>query len=266
MKYYESLFPWLTDYLGENVDDLLSSKNDDIKTDIEKYDPVQSYMTDIEYTKLSPTKRNQIALNRYWSSKKTSWQIGRDYERYIGFLYEMRGYKVQYYGIEKGYEDLGRDLVCIKNGSIEIIQCKYWSKSKNIPIRENHINQLFGTTVKHFIDLSSQNKLENFLLEYRKKTIKASLITSVFLSETAKKFATSLGINFIENLDFDFNYPSIKCNINLSTKEKIYHLPFDLSYDKVQIDLERGECYVKTIEEAENLGFRRSYKWLGSSN
>ena len=30
---------------------------------------------------------------------------GKDYERYIGYLYESKGYKVEYHGIKKGFED-----------------------------------------------------------------------------------------------------------------------------------------------------------------
>jgi len=54
-----------------------------------------------------------------------------------------------------------------------------------------------------------------------------------------------------------------KCNISQKTKEKIYHLPFDQQYDKVLIE-EKNECYVETCEEAENLGFRRAWRWQGN--
>ena len=36
--------------------------------------------------------------------------VGQDYERYIGYIYEQQGYKVQYHGIKKGFADLGIDL------------------------------------------------------------------------------------------------------------------------------------------------------------
>ena len=38
----------------------------------------------------------------------------------------------------------------------------------------------------------------------------------------------------------------------------IYHLPFDLSYDKTENCIK-----VMTVAEAEKLGYRRSYKWHG---
>lgn len=264
-KYYESLFPWLSEYLGENSDELLLQVKSDLKTD-EEEDPVLNYIPKGEYNNLSTIERNQKALDRFWSSKKNLWQIGRDYERYVGYLYEKNGYKVRYFGIEKGLEDLGRDLVCTKDNIIEVVQCKYWSKLKKIPIRENHINQLFGTTVKHYIDLISleQNiNLQNFLNAYYSGKIIGTLVTSSFLSETALEFAKTLKINIKEDLQIDKNYPSIKCNINSKTGEKIYHLPFDQQYDNVIIKESNGECYVKTVAEAEILGFRRAWRWKG---
>jgi hypothetical protein len=51
----------------------------------------------------------------------------------------------------------------------------------------------------------------------------------------------------------------IKCNVNPSKKEKIYHLPFDQQYDRTQVS-RRGECYVATVREAEQRGFRRAWR------
>ncbi|WP_439794691.1 sunset domain-containing protein [Turicimonas muris] len=45
-----------------------------------------------------------------------------------------------------------------------------------------------------------------------------------------------------------------------SSGNKIYHLPFDQQYDKTRID-KPGEYWVKTVKEAEKLGFRRAYRW-----
>jgi len=52
-----------------------------------------------EYQKLSSAERNQLALNRYWTRPKSNWQLGRDYERYIDYIYEADGYNVYYQGI-----------------------------------------------------------------------------------------------------------------------------------------------------------------------
>ena len=66
--------------------------------------------------------------------------IGELYERQIRYLYEKSGWKVIPYGILKGKEDLGRDLICTKGKQVLIIQTKNWSKHKTI--HENHLMQL----------------------------------------------------------------------------------------------------------------------------
>ena len=90
------------------------------------------FLTAGEYDSLSTAERNQRALERYMQGRKSSYQLGRDYERYVGYLYESEGYTVTYFGIENGKEDLGRDLICRKNGHTLVVQCKYWSKHKLI--------------------------------------------------------------------------------------------------------------------------------------
>src|ERR1700680_851824 len=78
---------------------------------------------------LSEVERNQRALDRYLRSRKTPWQLGRDYERYIGYVRELVSARVTYQGIFAGLEDLGRDLLAERDGVIEVIQCKRWSES-----------------------------------------------------------------------------------------------------------------------------------------
>jgi len=124
LKYYEALFPWLNDFVDANIDDTLLDAFSADELD-EESDPVQYFVTKGEYEQLSETERNQLALDRYWKKKKTPWQIGRDYERYIGYLFESSGWQVNYQGIEKGLEDLGRDLICKKENKVEVVQCKY---------------------------------------------------------------------------------------------------------------------------------------------
>jgi hypothetical protein len=263
LKYYDALFPWLQDLIGENIDELLVAVSEDQSND-DEHDPVQNWITDGEFRSLSPTERNQRALDRWWKSRKSKWQIGRDYERYIGYKYEQHGYSVYYQGIEKGLEDLGRDLICKKRDEVVIVQCKYWKENKII--HEKHINQLFGTTVEYYIKNVSQSKptqLELFNLLHLQKSIKAVLITSAQLSPTAKQFADVLGVDVIDGAPFK-EYPSIKCNVSYRDGTKIYHLPFDQQYDRTTIDEERNECYVKTVAEAERLGFRRAWRWRGN--
>jgi len=257
IDYYHELFPFLEDFLGD-IDDVTLKKvmARDLEAPIRDIgemgiDPVKIYLSslsDEEYSHLSSAERNQRALDVYWNkSKKSNWQIGKDYERFIGYLYEIKGYSVYYQGILEGYEDLGRDLICKKGGDVVIVQCKHWARHKTI--HEKHINQLYGTVVKYMID-------------HPEDKVGALLYTSAMLSERAKEFARYLGIGILEG--FALNpYPSIKCNVSRKNGEKIYHLPFDQQYDRTLIEEERNEKYVETTYEAESLGFRRAWKWKG---
>lgn len=195
--------------------------------------------------------------------RKSPYQLGRDYERFIGYLYECEGYTVSYFGIENGKEDLGRDLICRKDGTTLIVQCKYWSKYKLI--HEKHINQLFGTTVKFYLD-SAQEKLAEQQLHLFPQLLTAGNILGVFctsteLSATARKFAQALGIQVREQVKLG-SFPMIKCHISPATGERIYHLPFDQMYDRTKLD-KAGEFYALTVAEAENQGFRRAWRWRG---
>lgn len=265
VTYYETLFPWINEYIGEDLDDLLESIAQTEKQDSEEEsDPVLKFIPKAEYEKLSPAERNQKALDRYLSSRKKAYEIGRDYERYIGYLYEIEGFKVEYMGIEKGLEDLGRDLICLKGNEIEIVQCKCWASHKTI--HEKHINQLYGTAVKYFIDhkqiISNKKSLTLFPDLISSGQIKATFVTSTKLSDTAKKFADALGIKIVQEKSLE-KYPVIKCNI-ASNGDKIYHLPFDQQYDKTLIK-NNGEFYAATVKDAENKGFRRAFRWRGNN-
>ena len=258
IAYYESLFPWLSDFKEIEEDELIQIADQSEITDID--DSARYWLSEGEYANLPITDKYQLALDRYVKGKKTRWQIGRDYERYVGYIYEQKGYKVKYHGIIEGFEDLGRDLICVKKDEVVIIQCKYWASRK--VIHEKHINQLFGTAVMYSIQQGSNiNNL--FSSPQLPPNLRAILITSTGLSDTARKFASALGIEVQENFKTD-KYPMIKCNINPSSHEKIYHLPFDQQYDKV-LCVNSGECYISTVKEAEKLGFRRAMRWRGNS-
>ncbi|HRA73416.1 MAG TPA: restriction endonuclease, partial [Flavobacterium sp.] len=265
IKLYENIFPFIAELEANDIDFLLNQKSENnIAKDNE--DPVREYVP--EYDNLDEAERNQRALDRYLKNRnKSNWEIGKMYERYIGYLYEQKGYKVDYIGIEKGYEDLGRDLICIKNNETHVVQCKYWASYKEI--KEAHINQLYGTTVKHFIDRFKEHsyKIKNSLfpelLIKDELNIKAVFVTSTKLSKTAKDFADALGVKIVSEKPLG-EYPMIKCNLNTQTGDNIYHLPIDQHYDRVLMSNE-NRIYVKTVKEAMDLGCRRSYKWISKN-
>lgn len=261
---YEGLFPFLTEFReGEMDEALLEIKDTFGEQAPQEADPVSVFLTAGEYNSLSTTERNQRALERYMQGRKSPYQLGRDYERFVGYLYECEGYTVTYFGIENGKEDLGRDLICRKDGNTLIVQCKYWSKHKLI--HEKHINQLFGTTVKFYLD-SAQKELAEQQLHLFPQLLSASNIIGVFctstdLSDTARKFAQALGIQVREQVKLGA-FPMIKCHISPATGERIYHLPFDQMYDRTKLD-KAGEFYALTVADAEAKGFRRAWRWRG---
>lgn len=248
LEYAIKMFPALSDFLETDYNQLPVPQLLNISTD--NYDCVQDYLTKEEYSLLSSSEKNQLALDRYREShRKTNWQIGRDYELYVGYKYEQKGYKVDYFGSNNGLEDLGRDLIAKSDEKTLIIQCKFWSSNKLI--HENHVNQLYGTMICYC--------LENNLSE---KNVQGVLVTNIKLSDTAKRFADYLGISYVENFSLG-DYPCIKCNINRSPDgqtTKIYHLPFDQQYDSCIIN-SPGEFFAMTVAEAEAAGFRRAFRW-----
>lgn len=252
LDYLLDLYPDLQDVLDTSHSELEQLKPIDqinhADDSTEEYDTVRNYLSETEYERLSTTEKNQLALDRYVNEhRKTKWQIGRDYELYIGYLCEKNGASVEYTGSLLKLEDLGRDLIAKYQNTTYIIQCKYWSTEK--VIHEKHIMQLFGSAFE-------------YRLSHPTETVRSVFVTSTALSDVARKFADAFSDSMIvyENIPLG-DFPRIKCNIG--TEGKIYHLPMDLSYDKVKID-RPGEFLAFTVSEAENAGFRRSYKWHGS--
>lgn len=203
----------------------------------------------IGHQTLPSTEKYQRALDRYLNRKKSDWDIGIEYERYIGYIYETHGYKVTYNGALKGLDDMGCDLFLEKENVTYVVQCKRWSSEK--VIHEKHIFQLYGATeVKRIQDPGT--------------IYRAVFYTTTKVSDLARECAKRLGILVLENKPYQENYPKIKCNINQQTGEKIYHLPMDQQYDRVQIANKPGAMYVHTVKEAEQLGFRRAHRWRGT--
>ena len=100
IRYYEKLFPWLTDLIAIDEDDEIPVKIGDDNIDDDNEDRVKNFLTQEEYRALPSVERNQKALDRYLESRnKSKWAIGRDYEMYVGYFYEQKGYSIEYKGI-----------------------------------------------------------------------------------------------------------------------------------------------------------------------
>ncbi len=256
--FYEELFPALADYLELPVSEAIGiSKNLSSSED-----KINKYVAPTE--KMSDQERYQLALDRYKKRSKSNWEIGREFERYVGYKYSSDGYDVIMQGAIKKLEDMGRDVIAKKNNVTQIIQCKYWAADKTI--HEKHIFQLYGTTLLYA--LNERQRLgvslfdKNDLIGENSSVIPVFAVMGATLSETALKVADVLGVK----IDTNYNskhlnaYPMIKCN----KSSGIYHLPFDQQYDTTIINYDSGDFYAKTIIEAESAGFRRAWRWNGS--
>ena len=249
-EYLKNLFPELGRYLDDDEGELVEIEefqNNNGYTD--GYDRVRDYISKEEYMKLSESERNQRAYDKWKAKNKSKWIVGMLYEIQVSQLLQRNGYKVEEYGMNNGFQDLGRDIIAHKEGITYIIQCKNWNAKSQI--HENTVCQTFGTTIEY--ELSKDVSLIP-------DKIVPVIITTTTLSETALRFANKLGVE-VKYIRFDDSIPLIKCNIN--NKNKIYHLPFDQQYWHTYIDKE-GEFYAYTVEEAEKKGFRRAYRWSGS--
>ncbi|MCC7006379.1 MAG: hypothetical protein IT497_07025 [Ottowia sp.] len=243
LKTYHEYYPVLEQYSEEILNEeatLILDENEDSDKD-----RVSLYISKEEYQRLGITERNQLALDNWKARKKTSVEIGRMYERFLGYLYEKDGWEVTYFGAIAGLEDMGRDLLCVKNSLAHVVQAKYWAKHKTI--HEKHIFQLYGTSI--LLPLTTQS--------FKEMQIVPVFAATVNFSEMALLVAEVLAVQ-VKNINMDRNYPCIKCNIN--GKDKIYHFPFDQQYDRIRIELQKGEHYAHTVAEAERLGFRRAMR------
>lgn len=211
---------------------------DDFDTDQEIPD-IRYYLSRDEYYSLPDIEKWKVAFENYKKNRRSRHNVGRDYEMFVGQMYERQNFKVDYHGIKNGIHDLGIDLIAENEKVIYLIQCKNWSNKKTI--YEKHMCQLYGT----YRVFESKSTI--------RKEIIPVFITSTVLSETAKEFAKELGILVKENLPLG-EYCAIKCNL----ESHIFHLPFDINYD----DIKNYEL-VSTIEEAVEKGCRHAYKWSG---
>ena len=255
---YGKIFPWISDYVGDDVPDAavdVSGVEHNQEDDAAKY-----WLSKADYERLPTVEKYQKALDNWKRRKRSNWEIGRDYERYVGYVYETQGYDVQFTGAIEGFEDMGRDVIAQRKHELVVIQCKYWSLAKEI--REKHIFQLFASALEYGYRLGGlvRDSQYSFIVTGADvPRVKPVLYTSTKVSDVARDVAKVLDVTIHEHVRIS-DYPMIKCNLSTRDGQKIYHLPFDQQYDRVKIKHE-GEKYVYAITDAETLGFRRAWKW-----
>ncbi|WP_304419060.1 restriction endonuclease, partial [Turicimonas muris] len=191
---YEEYFPFLKELENEILNDREDFRSF-TKTDLNEVDPVRKLLNYEEYSKLSVCQRNQLALDRYLS-RTSKIEVGKMYERFLGWEFEKAGYNVQYDGLLLGLVDRGRDFILSKDGSktIKVVQAKCWSQSKTI--HEKHIFQLFGTTY----ELQKKDPQHRY---------QAVFVTTTALSEYAEYVAKLLKIQVVHK-ELRKDWPMIK--------------------------------------------------------
>lgn len=206
-----------------------------------QYLTFRDYLQRDEFDSLPAVKSHQIALDRYYKRKKSAWEVGVEYERYIGYCYEMKQYNVEYTGALQGKCDRGRDLIARKGDKTLIIQCKRWSKN----------SQVHMTTITDF-----HGAVDYLKRLHPDQKIFGVFVTTTVLAADAKQCADHLGIELHEKLPFKL-YPLIKC-IHSECGDSYYYLPFDIQYDAIPFDAAKGDKYVQTVAEAISSGFTRN--------
>jgi hypothetical protein len=204
---------------------------------------IHYWVKGLNYKQLDEKGQEQLAVEQYLSSKKrTLWEYGSDYEKFIGEGYRKNGYEVFFYGISYGVHDMGRDIIAKKDDVTYVIQCKYWRKE--FFVTENYIMQIYGSA-------------KEYEATHPKEKIVAAFYSTTRFTDKALEVAATLGVA-CKVKPIGSNFPCILCNIN-NCGEKIYHLPFDRDVGFTKI-YKKGEFYASTVQEARDKGFRRAYK------
>lgn len=200
-------------------------------------------LSDYEYSSLPPAARYQLALEYELERKKNRPEIGKAFERYIGYCCEQRQYAVVYNGATEKKHDLGRDLIAISpdRKTVYVIQCKYYAADKEV--HENAVMQLFGS-------------VSMFAATYPGVSVFGVLVSSCPLSVDAKNCIGHFNaLRYFENVHADLrHYPAVKCAIS-SSGARHFYLPFDSCYDTVVAD-----HYELTVSDAMSKGFTRALK------
>lgn len=250
----------LSQFLEEKEDETTEKEKQNNSFDTEEIAYRYSRISKEEWKKLSYIERLDLIVQRYREKWKDKLNIGLEFERYCGYLYEKNGYTVEYNGILKGKSDGGIDLIATNKNKKIYIQCKYWSMNKQI--RENTITQLFGSALKKAID--DGENYNTFIEKINSEKIRIVLLTKTELSEEAKLFCSKLNVLYKENIKINSNYPIVK---GVYGEEKIFYIPTDLQYDIIKYKSTYKEyCRFETCKDAEKAGYRHCYKWKGDKS
>lgn len=175
---------------------------------------------------------------------ENKWKYGRDYERYVGYLFEREGFSVIYNGATKGSSDGGIDLFCFKDGIVYPIQCKRWKKK----VDEEEIDKFVRA-----VAIFKRNRSSYSIPLCYSKVIPIFYTTSGYTDYAMWKAHDVDLICRVQRFNSIREYPAVKCT--LQNRKKVYYLPFDKDFDSISVGVYRGGCYKFSVLEAEKEGF-----------
>ena len=168
---------------------------------------------------------------------------GAQYERFVGHLFEERGFHVRYNGLREGINDGGIDLIARAPRKIRLIQCKRWNR----PVNSDTISRLHGG-VERFVWNERKNKPAK-----SRTHILGVLVTSGDVEPEAQELAEHLGMFVMKNLAFQ-TYPAVKAQEIVDGMGR-FLLPFNSGYDRMAFDISKGGHFFSTVREAFAHGF-----------
>ncbi|GAB2021118.1 hypothetical protein RyT2_01910 [Pseudolactococcus yaeyamensis] len=140
------------------------------------------------------------------NSKEWTDNKGKDFELFIGKIYELSGYDVIYNGIEahkKRLSDYGTDLIVERDGHKVAIQCKHYAKDGKLPVgvSKDYYISVEKFDVNEFIIYSTVQKisrpLKKELFENKKIILRNNWQNLLFkhLNKVAPKLFEELNIS-----------------------------------------------------------------------
>lgn len=182
------------------------------------------------------TRSDQGKLDAYFNSL-TAETINIAYMRYVGHLFEVKGYNVNYYGIRKGISDSSIDLIVYDEFETIFVKCAY--RTKDRAVGERVILGFHEACISWAALHISHPILEHGV-------IINMVCTNSELTLKAMQCAYNFDVKRIDKLYLDTNYPLIKC-LNHPDLGYVYVLPWEDIYDNINTTI-----FLKTTKEADD--------------
>ena len=162
------------------------------------------------------------------------------YVLYVGYLFERKGFTVDYCGITNGILDDGMDLICRKGNRIILVRCK-----------ERGMNKAY---MYYLAARALRFKMDNPALEVSALCV----ISEQRLSAEAELIAQKFSISIKEDMPFK-NFPYVKCKVlrdENNNERKVYYTPNHRDYITARVIPENGDMFCRTVNDAESKGFK----------